>query len=61
MAYLSLNLLGNGKTIPKVNIGLKELIGYMGEDDAPDLGDACTDLLVIRVVDEGKNHTVFVE
>ena len=32
-----------------------------GEDDAPDLGDACTDLLVIRVVDEGKNHTVFVE
>ena len=32
-----------------------------GEDDAPDLGNACTDLLVIRVVDEGKNHTVFVE
>ena len=32
-----------------------------GEADAPDLGDACTDLLVIRVVDEGKNHTVFVE
>ena len=32
-----------------------------GEEDAPDLGDACTDLLVIRVVDEGKSHTVFVE
>jgi quercetin dioxygenase-like cupin family protein len=32
-----------------------------GEDDAPDLGDACTELLVIRVVDEGKKHTVFVE
>ena len=32
-----------------------------GEEDAPDLGNACTDLLVIRVVDEGKNHTVFVE
>ena len=32
-----------------------------GEADAPDLGDSCTDLLVIRVVDEGKNHTVFVE
>ena len=32
-----------------------------GEADAPDLGDVCTDLLVIRVVDEGKNHTVFVE
>ena len=35
--------------------------GHGGEDDAPDLCDACTDLLVIRVVDEGKNHTVFVE
>ena len=32
-----------------------------GVADSPDLGDACTDLLVIRVVDEGKNNTVFVE
>jgi quercetin dioxygenase-like cupin family protein len=32
-----------------------------GEADAPDLGDQCTDLLVIRVVDEGKEHTVFVD
>ena len=32
-----------------------------GESDTPDLGDACTDLLVIRVVDEGKDHTVFVK
>ena len=32
-----------------------------GEADAPDLGDQCTDLLVIRVVEEGKEHTVFVE
>ena len=32
-----------------------------GEDDAPDLGDQCTDLLVIRVVEEGKEHTVFVD
>ena len=31
-----------------------------GEADAPDLGDQCTDLLVIRVVEEGKEHTVFV-
>ncbi|MAL52882.1 MAG: hypothetical protein VX419_00605 [Pseudomonadota bacterium] len=32
-----------------------------GEADAPDLGDQCTDLLVIRVVEEGKEHTVFVD
>ena len=32
-----------------------------GEADAPDLGDQCTDLLVIRVVEEGKQHTVFVD
>ena len=32
-----------------------------GDDDAPDLGDQCTDLLVIRVVEEGKEHTVFIE
>ena len=32
-----------------------------GESDTPDLGDGCTDLLVIRVVDEGKDHTVFVK
>ena len=28
-----------------------------GEVDAPDLGNQCTDLLVIRVVEEGKEHT----
>ena len=32
-----------------------------GAADAPDLGDQCTDLLVIRVVEEGKEHTVFVD
>ena len=32
-----------------------------GEIDTPDLGEACTDLLVIRVVDQGKDHTVFVK
>ena len=32
-----------------------------GDEDAPDLGDQCTDLLVIRVVEEGKEHTVFIE
>ena len=32
-----------------------------GESDTPDLGEACTDLLVIRVVDQGKDHTVFVK
>ena len=32
-----------------------------GEADAPDLGDQCTDLLVIRVVEEGKENTVFVD
>jgi quercetin dioxygenase-like cupin family protein len=32
-----------------------------GENDTPDLGEACTDLLVIRVVDQGKDHTVFVK
>ena len=32
-----------------------------GDVDAPDLGNQCTDLLVIRVVEEGKEHTVFVD
>ena len=32
-----------------------------GEADAPDLGDQCTDLLVIRVVEEGTEHAVFVD
>ena len=32
-----------------------------GEAAAQDLGDQCTDLLVIRVVEEGKEHTVFVD
>lgn len=32
-----------------------------GDADTPDLGDACTELLLIRVVDKNKNHTVFVE
>tara|TARA_X000001036_G_scaffold426669_1_gene454349 strand:+ start:145 stop:537 length:393 start_codon:yes stop_codon:yes gene_type:complete len=32
-----------------------------GDADTPDLGDACTDLLVIRVVDKGKDHTVFIK
>ena len=32
-----------------------------GDDDTPNLGNQCTDLLVIRVVEEGKDHTVFVD
>ena len=32
-----------------------------GDDDTPNLDDQCTDLLVIRVVEEGKDHTVFVD
>ena len=32
-----------------------------GEADAPDLGDGCSDLLVIRVANSGKEHTIFIE
>ena len=32
-----------------------------GETDAPDLGNACSDLLVIRVAESGKDHTVFID
>ena len=32
-----------------------------GEPDAPDLGDVCSDLLVVRVAEAGKEHTVFIE
>ena len=32
-----------------------------GETDAPDLGDVCSDLLVIRVAESGKDHTVFID
>ena len=32
-----------------------------GDDDTPNLGNQCTDLLVIRVVEEGKDHTVFID
>ena len=32
-----------------------------GEDDAPSLGDVCSDLVVIRVVESGKDHTVFID
>jgi quercetin dioxygenase-like cupin family protein len=32
-----------------------------GEADTPELEDVCTDLLVIRVVDKDKDHTVFIK
>ena len=32
-----------------------------GEEDAPDLGDGCSDLLVIRVAESGKEHTIFID
>ena len=32
-----------------------------GDADTPDLGDVCCDLIVIRVVESGKDHTVFIE
>ena len=32
-----------------------------GESDAPELGDVCSDLLVIRVAEPGKDHTVFID
>tara|TARA_B100001250_G_C19446038_1_gene633845 strand:- start:209 stop:628 length:420 start_codon:yes stop_codon:yes gene_type:complete len=32
-----------------------------GETDAPDLGDVCSDILVIRVSESGKEHTVFIK
>ena len=32
-----------------------------GDADTPDLGDVCSDLIVIRVVESGKDHTVFIE
>ena len=32
-----------------------------GEADAPDIGDGCSDLLVIRVAESGQDHTVFIE
>ena len=31
-----------------------------GESDAPDLGEVCSDILVIRVAESGKDHTVFI-
>ena len=32
-----------------------------GESDAPDLGEVCSDILVIRVAESGKDHTVFIK
>ena len=32
-----------------------------GESDAPELGEVCSDLLVIRVAEPGKDHTVFID
>ena len=33
-----------------------------GEEDAPDMGtNICSDLLVIRVAEKGKDHTVFIK
>lgn len=32
-----------------------------GEADAPDLGEVCSDLLVVRVAEAGIEHTVFIE
>ena len=34
--------------------------GHGGESDAPDLGEVCSDILVIRVAESGKDHTVFI-
>ena len=32
-----------------------------GEWDAPELEDSCSDLLVIRVSESGKEHTIFID
>ena len=32
-----------------------------GEADSPNLGDGCSDLLVIRVAESGKEHTIFID
>ena len=32
-----------------------------GESDAPELEDSCSDLLVIRVSESGKEHTIFID
>ena len=32
-----------------------------GESDAPVLEDSCSDLLVIRVSESGKDHTIFID
>ena len=32
-----------------------------GESDAPDLGEVCSDILVIRVAESGKDHTIFID
>ena len=32
-----------------------------GESDAPELVDSCSDLLVIRVSESGKEHTIFID
>ena len=32
-----------------------------GETDAPELEDSCSDLLVIRVSETGKEHTIFID
>ena len=45
----------------KMNIGLKSDWVHGGEADTPSLPEGtCQQLLVIRVAEEGKDHTVFI-
>ena len=57
------NHLVSGKNILKNNEYWFEKSDWVhgGEADAPDLGEACSDLLVIRVAESGKDHTVFID
>ena len=60
MVNLNLNQV-HGKHIQIMNIGLKKSDWVHGSDADTDLGDLYYDLIVIRVVESGKDHAVFIE
>ena len=62
LLQVNLNHQVNGKPMETMNTGLKDLDWvHGGESDAPELEDSCSDLLVIRVSESGKEHTIFID
>ena len=55
MVYPNQNLLVNGKIILQANTGEPTDWVHGGEADAPDLGDACNELLVVRSLTKARN------